>query len=67
MYEKKSRMQLDRLQNKFTHCKAFKITQFLDKLLVYKTNWIQHNRLPRIMELYSPTGRNNRDILLKKV
>jgi hypothetical protein len=37
----------------------------LDKLLEYKRNWIQHvnrmphNRLPRVMKHYSPSGRRN--------
>ena len=41
--------------------KDLKITPILDKLLEYKRNWIQHvnrmprNRLPRVMEHYSPT------------
>ena len=45
--------------------KELKITPILDKLLEYKSNWIQHvnrmprNRLPRVMKLYSPTDRRN--------
>jgi len=39
--------------------KELKITPILDKLLEYKTNWIEHvngmprNRLPRVMKRYS--------------
>jgi len=63
IHEKKSRIDLDRLQNKYTIAKELKITPILDKLLEYKRNWIQHvnrmprNRLPRIMKHYSPTAR----------
>jgi len=45
--------------------KKLKITPFLDKLLKYKRNWIQHvnrmprNQLPRIPKHYSPTCRRN--------
>jgi hypothetical protein len=45
--------------------KELKITPILDKLLEYKRNWIQHvnrmprNRLPRVMNNYSPNGRRN--------
>ena len=45
--------------------KGLKITQILDNLLEYKRNLIQyvnrmsHNRLPRVMKHYSPTGRRN--------
>jgi len=47
--------------------KKLKITPVLEKFLEYKRNWIQHvnrmprNRLPRVMKLYSPTGRRNHD------
>jgi hypothetical protein len=53
--------------------KELKITPILDKLLEYKRNWIQHvnrmprNRLPRVMEHYSSTGRKNHCISLKKL
>jgi len=53
--------------------KELKITQILDKLLEYKRNWIQHvnrmprNRLPRVMERYSPTGRRNHGRPLKRL
>jgi hypothetical protein len=53
--------------------KEFKITPILDKLLEYKTNWIQHvnrmprNRLPRLMKHYSPTGRRNHGRPLKRL
>ena len=56
---------LNRLQNKYTKCKRIKNNTNLDKLLEYKSNWIQHvnkmprNRLPRVMKHYSPTGRRN--------
>jgi hypothetical protein len=45
--------------------KELNITPILDKLLEYKRNWKQHinrmphNRLPRIMKHYSPTGKKN--------
>jgi len=45
--------------------KDLKLTQTLDKSLEYKRSWIQHvnrmprNRLPRVMNYYSPTGRRN--------
>jgi hypothetical protein len=51
--------------------KELKITPILNKLLEYKRNWIQHvnrmphNRLPRIMKHYSPTGRRNHGRPLK--
>jgi hypothetical protein len=50
-----------------------KITPILDKLLEYKINLIQHvnrmprNRLPRVMKLYSPTGRRNHGRPLKRL
>jgi len=50
-----------------------KITPILDKLLEYKRNWIQNvyrmprNRLPRVMEHYSPTGRRNYGRYLKRI
>jgi hypothetical protein len=53
--------------------KELKVTPILDKLLEYKRNWIQHvnrmprNRLPRVMKHYSPTGRRNHGILLKRL
>jgi len=53
--------------------KELKITPILDKLLEYKRNWIQHvnrmprNRLPRVMKLYSPTGRRNHGRPLKRL
>ena len=40
--------------------KELKIIRILEKLLEYKSNWIQHinrmsrNRLPRVMKPYSP-------------
>jgi hypothetical protein len=45
--------------------KELKITSILDKLPEYKRNWIRHvnrmphNRLPRVMKHYSPTGKRN--------
>ena len=48
--------------------KELKITPILDKLLEYRRNWIQHvnrksrDRLPRVMQHYSPTGRRNRGV-----
>jgi len=53
--------------------KELKITPILDKLLEYKRNWVQHvnriprNRLPRVMKLYSPTGRRNHGRPLKRL
>ena len=52
--------------------KELKITPILDKLLEYKRNWIQQNRmprnrLPRVMKRYSPTGRRNHGRLLKRL
>ena len=53
--------------------KELKITPILDKLLEYKRNWIQHvnrmlhNRLPREMKRYSPTGRRNHGRPLKRL
>jgi len=45
---KNSRIHLDRLQNKYTYYKGFKITAILDKLLEYNRSWIQNaNRMPR--------------------
>ena len=47
--------------------KELKITPILDKVLEYKRSWIQHgnkmprNRLPRVMNHCSPTGRRNRN------
>ena len=73
IYEKKSRIHLGRLQNKFTHCKGIRNNTVLDKLLEYKRNWIQHvnrmprDRLPRIMKHYSPTGRMNRGRPFKRL
>jgi hypothetical protein len=53
--------------------RELKIIQILDKLLEYKRNWIQrvnrmpHNRLPRVMKHYSPTGRRNNGRPLKRL
>jgi len=53
--------------------KELKITPILDTLLEYKRNWIQHvnrmprNSLPRVMKLYSPTGRRNHGKPLKRL
>jgi hypothetical protein len=53
--------------------KELKITPILDRLLEYKRNWIKHvnrmphNRLPRIMKRYSPTGRRNHGRPLKRL
>ena len=53
--------------------KELKITSILDKLLEYKRNWMQHanikphNRLPRVMKHYSPTGRRNYGRPLKRI
>jgi hypothetical protein len=53
--------------------KEFNITPILDKLLEYKRNWIQHvnrmthNRMPRVMKHYSPTGRRNHGRPLKRL
>jgi len=53
--------------------KELKITPILDKLLEYKTSWIQHvnrmprNRLPRVMKHYFPTGRRNHGRPLKRL
>jgi hypothetical protein len=53
--------------------KELKITPILDKLLEYKRNWIQHanrmtrNRLPRVRQHYSPTGRTNRGRPLERL
>jgi hypothetical protein len=53
--------------------KELKITPILDKLLEYKRNWIKHvnrmprNRLPRVIKLYSPTGRRNHGRPLKRL
>jgi hypothetical protein len=53
--------------------KELKITPILDRLLEYKRNWIKHvktmphNRLPRIMKHYSPTGRRNYGRPLKRL
>ena len=50
-----------------------KITPILDKLLEYKSSWIQHvkrmprNRLPRVMKHFSPTGRRNQGRPLKRL
>jgi len=68
-----SRINLDRIQNKWTNCKGVKITLILDKLLEYKRSWIQHvnrmprNRLPRVMKCYFPTGRRNHGRPLKRL
>jgi hypothetical protein len=53
--------------------KNLRITPILDKLLEYKRSWIQHvnrmprNKLPRVMKLYSPTGRRNQGRPLKRL
>ena len=53
--------------------KELKITQILDKLLEYKRIWTQHvnrmphNRLPRVMKHYSPSGRRNLGRPLKRL
>jgi len=53
--------------------KELKITPILDKLLEDKRNWIRyinrmpHNRLPRVMKHYSPTGRRNHGRPLKRL
>jgi hypothetical protein len=66
-------MYIYRLKNKYTIYKGIKKTQNLDKLLDYKRNWIQyvnrmpHNRLPRVMKHYFPTGRKNHGRTLKRL
>jgi len=72
VYEKNSRMHLDyKTSTQIT--KELKITSFLDKLLKYKRNWIQHvnrmlrNRLSRVMKHYFPTGRRNYGRPLKRL
>jgi len=53
--------------------KELKMTPVLDKLLEYKRKWIQHvnrtprNRLPRVIQRYSPTGRRNHGRPLKRL
>jgi len=53
--------------------KELKVTPTLDKLLELKRSWIQYvnrmprNRLPRVMKHYSPTGRKNHGIPLKRL
>ena len=53
--------------------KELMITPDLDKLLEYKRSWIQlvnrmpRNRLPRVMEYYSPAGRSNHGRPLKRL
>jgi hypothetical protein len=53
--------------------KDLKITPILNKLLEYKSNWIQHanrmprNRLPRVMKHYYPAGRRNHGRPLKRL
>ena len=53
--------------------KELKITTVTDKLLKYKTNWIQYanrmprNRLPRVKKHYSPIGRRNHGRPLKRL
>ena len=48
-------------------------TPILDKLLEYKRSWIQHvnrmprNRLPCVMNHYSPSGRRNHGRPLKRL
>jgi hypothetical protein len=65
MYEKNSRMHLDRLKTNTKIAKELKITTILDKLPEYKRNRLQHvnrmprKRLPRVMKHSSPTGRRN--------
>jgi hypothetical protein len=53
--------------------KKLKITPFLDKLLEYKRNWIQHvnrvsrHRFPWVKKHYSPNGRRNYGRPLKRL
>jgi hypothetical protein len=53
--------------------KELKITPISDKLLEYKSNWIQHvnrmpgNRLPRVMKHYCLTGKWNQGKPLKRL
>jgi hypothetical protein len=53
--------------------KELKITPILDKLPEYKRNWNvhvnrkPHNRLPRVMKHYSPSGRRNHGRPLKRL
>jgi len=53
--------------------KKLKTIPILDKLLEYKRSWIQHvnimprNRLPRVIKHYSPSGRRNHEIPLKRL
>jgi len=65
---------LGQITKKNSHiAKKLEITPFLDKLLQYKRNWIQHvnrmprDRLPRVMKHYSATGRRNRGRPLKRL
>ena len=73
IYEKNSRIHLDRLQKNLHIAKELEITPVLDKLLEFKRNWIQQvnrmprDRLPRLMKHYSSTGRRNRGRPLKRL
>jgi hypothetical protein len=69
-----SRIHLDRSQNKYTNCNGIKNnTNLGQNMLEYKKNWIQHvhrmphNRLPRVMKQYFPTGRRNQGRPLKRL
>ena len=50
--------------------KELHITPVLDKIQEYRRNWLQHinsithNRLPRILKNYRPTGRRSQGRLL---
>jgi hypothetical protein len=53
--------------------KELNITPVLGKIQDYKRNWIQHvnrmprNRLPTLIRNYTPTGRRNQGISLKRL
>ena len=67
IYDKKSRIHLDRLQNKYTHYKGIKNnTNFGQITGIQNVNRMPRNRLPRVMKHYSPTGRKNHDRPLKR-
>jgi DNA modification methylase len=67
IYEKNSRIHLDRSQNKYRDCKGIKYNQILDKIQDYKRNWIKHvnqmprNRLRRLIKNHTPKGRGTKE------
>jgi hypothetical protein len=68
IYEKNSRINLDRLQNKYTNYKGIKSNTNSGQITgIQEKRNIPRKRLPRVMKHYSPPGRRNYGRPLKRL